>query len=414
MLFSAALAAKAQDIPYSQPRTEKLLNGLNVLIWSRAGTGRVIIRLRVHNGAAYDQRGKEGSFAMLSDILFPEEGVKEFFKDDLGGGLEVETTYDYVEVTAEARADAFLTALETIAPALMITPIDKETTAKIRDRRLGLLKDLARDPGYRARIAAAQLLYGEFPYGRPVEGTPESVSGIDFADLIYVRERFLTADNATLEIIGDVRSDYAYLAARRLMGSWNKSGSEIPATFRLPEAPPIEPKIIYADGEPAVRTVAAVESFRRKDPLYHAAEVLAMILQPRIPGILVVNEGFLVKGTMYASLSKDGATEFTAESGARDALKRALAGKISSVEFESAKRAYLSAMAKRGSDSLRLDVDTYGLGDVRDEIERIRSLRLEDVQKAADTIAARTAAEAVVISRPAAPAEPAADPKDPS
>ena len=50
-----------------EPEHARLLNGLRVLIWSRPGDQDVLLKLRVHSGAAFDLAGKAGSMALLGD-----------------------------------------------------------------------------------------------------------------------------------------------------------------------------------------------------------------------------------------------------------------------------------------------------------------------------------------------------------
>lgn len=428
VLFLFAASVPAQTDLLAKPRTEKLLNDLNVVIWSRAGTGRVTVKLRIHNGTAYDPLGKEGTLALLGEILFPEENIREFFREDLDGSLDVVTTYDYIEVTATARADAFLTVLETIAPALMNTEIDKEITGKVKARQKEKVLEAEMDRTNLAKLEAARRLYGDFPYGRPIKGTSASLSNIDFADLIFARERYLTADNATLVIAGDVRSDYAYLAARRLMGGWNKSGTNIPATFRLPEGPSVETKMVFANGGNSVSSAAEAEGFARKHALYHPAEVLGHILDSRLrraygseareKTAFVEHRGFLLRGSFVAAVA-DSRAEATdpdgsVYAGARSLLEEALKESITQAEFDAARSAYISAFTAGGPEAIRLDVETYSLGSVRDEYEKVRGMKLTDVQKAADTLASRPKVEVIVVSRPAEAPDQAADPKDPS
>lgn len=422
LMFAISSTASGQD----RPRSEKLLNDLDVLIWSTAGTDRVTVRLRIHNGAAYDPQGKAGTFALVGDILFPEQGVRDYFREDLDGDLTVEVTYDYVEVTGTARADEFLTVLETLAPALMNTEITKETTETLKAKQLAKLKEADHDPKRAVSLAAATRLFGVFPYGRPVEGTPESVAGIDFADLIYVRERFLTADNATLSIVGDVRSDYAYLAARRLMGGWKKAGTDIPATFRLPEAPLKETETVFVEGEVGRHGAAAVESFARKHRLYHAAEVLSRIVDRRLKmatadreglSAEASNDGFLLKG-MFLVETSDLSPEATVPGSdsrlpARSALTEWLSLPVTEKEFADAHAAYFSEISEKGRDRLRADVETYTLGSSEEEIAAVRDLKIEDVREAAKELLARTAVEVVMISRPPAIPDIPTDPKDP-
>lgn len=426
-MFLFPAITSGQDGLLATPRSEKLLNDLNVLIWSTAGTDKVRVRLRIHNGAAYDPRDKQGTFAMLGDILFPEEGVKEFFREDLGGDLIVTVNYDYVEVTATARSDAFLTVLETLAPALMNTEITKEKAEQIGQKQLTDVEKLRGDPEYKVLAAAAERLFGDFPYGRRYEGTPASLEKIDFGDLIYVRERFLTADNTTLLIYGDVRSDYAYLAARRLMGGWNKAGTNIPATFRLPESPDVETQYLYTEGLWANRSAAAVESYARNDKMYHAAEILARITDQRLSSgsgqqeatsAKAINDGYLLKG-MFRVYTEDLLQESTVPGAssripARKSLETWLKLPVTPNEFARAKSAYVEEFRNMGADKLRADVETYKLGSVEEELKRVEGLSAEDVQAAASELLKRPIVEVVMISRPsAAPPVIPEDPKDP-
>ena len=199
VLIIATGAISAQPA-LSKPREEKLLNGLKVLMWSDASAKDVTVKIRFHSGAAFDPQGKEGVMKMLSGNIFPNEGAREFFSEDLGGGLEIITTYDFLQINASSKPDEFLTMLDTLAAAVANTNIDKPTTAKLREALLAQIKLLEADPVYVADRAAAKRLFGTFPYGRPQSGTTDSVAKIDFADLIDAKQRFLTADNATITV----------------------------------------------------------------------------------------------------------------------------------------------------------------------------------------------------------------------
>ena len=69
-------AAALAQVPM-EPEHARLLNGLRVLIWSRPGDQDVLLKLRVHSGAAFDLAGKGGSMALLGDILIPDATARE-------------------------------------------------------------------------------------------------------------------------------------------------------------------------------------------------------------------------------------------------------------------------------------------------------------------------------------------------
>ncbi len=95
-----------------EPRREQVLNGLNVLMLYRPGEASVMLKLRIHSGAAFDLTGKEGMMNLLADALFPDQATREYVKEELGGRLEVVTDYDAINVTLSGRASEFERLLE--------------------------------------------------------------------------------------------------------------------------------------------------------------------------------------------------------------------------------------------------------------------------------------------------------------
>ena len=121
------------------PRQERLLNGAKLLMWPDASAKRAYVKVRIHSGTSFDPQGKEGVMSLLAESFFPNEASREFFKDDLGGSLDVTANYDFIQINAAAKPDEFLTMLESVAAAVSNPSTDKETTAKLKARRLELL-----------------------------------------------------------------------------------------------------------------------------------------------------------------------------------------------------------------------------------------------------------------------------------
>jgi zinc protease len=202
----------AAQKPVAAPRQEKLLNGLKVLVWNSPASEKVSLKVRIHAGSAFDPQEKEGVMKLLADSLFPTPEARSFFKEELDGNLEVTANYDYIQVTAESRSDAFLSMLETVAQAITNPDLSKESTATLKTALSAQLQKVERDPAYVADRAVAKRLFGTFPYGRPTLGTPASLQKIDFADLRFAKDRLLTADNATIAIRVNVETGFFYCA----------------------------------------------------------------------------------------------------------------------------------------------------------------------------------------------------------
>ena len=382
-----------------KPREEKLLNGLKVLMWSDANAKDVSVKIRIHAGSAFDPQGKEGVMKLVSDNIFPNEAARDFFREDLGGGLEIITNYDYIQINASSTPanDDFLTMIETLAAALADPTINKPTTAKLKEILLAQVKQLESDPAYVADQAAGKRLFGNFPYGRPQFGTSESIAKIDFADLLDAKQRFLTADNATVTISGNFDKALGFRAVRRYFGAWLKSDKRVPSTFRQPDPPPVglltvaSPKAIVS----AIRF--AVRGTSRSDKNFAASKLYASILENRLrsrvpvalsnmvfaraeehtlPGVILI--GF--------SASKDDIGTGNGKVDGNELIAKALVGQVTEAEFQTAKLAFSSEWAKRDVQAFWLDIDTFKTGEANAEAKIVDAVTLTDVRTFAEKI----------------------------
>jgi predicted Zn-dependent peptidase len=413
-----------------QPRQEKLLNGLKVLIWAdkptdNVKTAKTSVRLRIHSGSAFDLKGKTGMMALLTDILFPGEQTKKFFREDLEGDIETRCNYDYIEISVSGKSEEILTILETLATAVTEPAITKENFDKVRNARLTKLEELQKDDAYIADVSIAKRLLGEFPYGRPSEGTIESLKAIEMADLIFAKDRYLTADNATLSIRSNLDPDSIYIAVRRLFGGWKKSDKPVPATFRQPDEPDTNTQVVEAQSEDLVEARSAVRGVARNDKNFFAASVLAKVLTYRIRNqnaqinkekTLVAHRAHFLPGILIAKLSmpkfsisfqggnENGYVQNITQTTARFSLTDLLRERITNDEFKRAKSEFLDEFNSKPLEELWLDVDTFKLASVKDEIQKANDITLEDVGKVAEDFKKKPVVNLIVI-KSSVPAE---------
>ena len=400
-LLFANIAAPAQT---TAPRQEKLLNGMKLLVWNAPAEAKVSVKLRVHSGAAFDTLGKEGTMALLADTLFPTAAAKEFFTEDLGGSLDVTSNYDYIQINATANNEQFLTMLETLANAVTNAQTDKETTAKVRAAHLEKIRELEKNPSYVADRAVAKRLFGDFPYGRPPLGTSESIAKIDFADLTLAKQRFLTADNATLAIVGNVKPDLAYRAVRRFFGAWTQADKRVPATFKQMDAPVAKEFSIELPNAEKYSTRAAFVSVARSDKDFYAMRVLTDIWQNQFCYSDAAKNGaakfesYLLRGAYVVAQDKPYSDKNESPAAGRNPCLLLLVkdGKtvyppISPNDFADGKARITAEYQQKiqtlaDSAEMWLDVDTFRLVSVKDEMSKLSSVTLADVRRVAEEL----------------------------
>ncbi len=291
-----------------------------------------------------------------------------------------------------AKSNEFVTLLETLAQAVSNPTIDKETTLVLKKALTEKLRALEKDPVYVADRTAARRLFGAFPYGRPQMGSVESLQRIDFADLQFARERFFSADNATVAISGNFNGDLGFRAARRYLGAWLKSDKRIPSTFRQPDDPDTKPLEMILEGADG-RTTFALRGVARSDPDYAASMVLENILKGRLekaPSHAVVSHQVrTLPGVLVISIP--GASAFPVNS---------LSERISESEFAIARVRTIAEFSRKTLFDQWLDADTYR-STVTGDARAFQTVTIADVQRVAGHLA-KNPIVSVVVRSPAA------------
>jgi predicted Zn-dependent peptidase len=407
-VFLAAFSTIAANAQSKPPKEERLLNGLKLLMFDAQPDDKVTLKVRIHSGSAFDPQGKEGVMKLLAANIFSNTEAKEYFADQLGGSLDIESNYDYLQVNVTAKPEKLVSMIETVANAIVNIQIDKETTAKLKSVQLQQIAELERDPAYLADRASAARLFGTFPYGRPENGTEVSMTKIDFADLLEARQRFFTADNATVLLAGTFDANLAFRAVRRYFGPWLKSDKRVPSTFRQPDDPPAAVQMVASPdaNKFEVRYATRGTSVGSNDLAAYAvaAEIIENRLRSSVPadvqnGITVESQGHVLPGVVVIGISgnKDSGA---AKIEANDIVQKALATPATDAEFQTARQSALSSFGKRDMYDRWLDIDTFRIETPVKWNARMSAVSLSDVQTVLSRIRSQPMASVVVTSGP--------------
>jgi zinc protease len=399
-----ALMAASQSFVFGQlsapPERFQLLNGLRVLLLSRPGDQDVLLKLRIHSGAAFDLAGKGGSIALLGDLLFPDPATREYFTEEMQGRLNVVTDYDSITITMQGRAHEFEKIAEILRTALVSTQLTSENITRARDGRIKIIKDTSISPTILADRAIAARLFGDFPYGRPYSGTSESLERIERGDVMLARERFLNPNNATLVIIGGVERARANRTLRQLLGAWRKSERIVPATFQQPAVPDARILIMNAPAGQSAEVRLAVRGFARSDPDSQAASLLALVARKRwemlAPDlahnpIFVRHDAFTLPGVFLMGATVDNLLTTKTLSTAREVLKSLISQPVTEAELEAARSQAIAALSKQlgtsdGTADSWLDVDTYSVKSGDDQLRDLAKVSSSDLKRAANRL----------------------------
>lgn len=402
ILVFCCLVSLAQSMVVAQPANEPekttLLNGLRIVFLPKPGDQEVFLKLRVHSGAAFDLEGKAGTAALLGDLLFPDPTTREYFAEENQGQLLVTTDYDGLEITMRGQAREFERIVEILRNALVTTDLRPETITRIRDGRIKIIRETSVSPATVADRAVAARLFGDFPYGRPAIGSPESLERIQRADLMLARERFLNPNNATLVIIGGVQRARVMRTLRQLLGGWRKSEQIVPSTFRQPTPPDGRTLIVNGPNDQSVEVRLAVRGLARSDRDVAAATVLAGVARQRwekqVPDlsrspVFVRHDAHTLPGLFVMGTSIDPLLSGKALATAQEVVRSLMTSPPSAVELEQTRAELLMEQQKDAKQreilaESWLDMDTYGL--TADQLRSVSSITADDVQRVANRL----------------------------
>ena len=352
--------------------------------------------------------------AMLGDALFPDPATREYVTEELGGQLEVTTTYDSIDVTISGKAAALERMIDLLRGAMLTTQLDVDSVAKLREARLARLNKISSSTGAVADEAIANRLFGSFPYAHAVEGTPATVAKVERADLLAARERFLNADNASLLVMGGVEKPRLMRALRQLLGPWGKSNATIPATFRQPLPPDQRVLVLDTQGESRAEVRVAVRGLARTDADSLAADLLAVIVRnrwqagvPELSNTAVRHESHLLPGAFVLRGSTPTASASKAVTAAQQIMNALAGAPPTAEELNTARGELLPQLSAQTSQPdglaiLWLDVDTFKLQRRPPAIANfVSSLAPGDVQRVAARLFKNQPVATVVVGNSA-------------
>ncbi|MCP4698128.1 MAG: insulinase family protein [Gammaproteobacteria bacterium] len=263
-------AGSAAGIPVIQ--YWETVNGARVYFVAAPELPIVDVEVIFDAGAARD--GEKPGLAAIANGMLAEgaggrsaEWISEKFSD-LGASFGSGVSRDMAWVSLREISDPALLdpALDTLALLLAKPDFPQKAFERERKRMLVGLQYKQQSPDDLAEDAFYASVYPGHPYGTPLEGTEESVSGLTLADLQAFYTKYYVAKNAVVTIVGALDKPAAQSIAAKLARELSPG---LPAP-KIPQAPELrEAKTIHID-HPSSQThvLLGQVGYSRYDPDY--------------------------------------------------------------------------------------------------------------------------------------------------
>jgi zinc protease len=282
LLALAAVVALA-GAPAQATDIERVVSpgGIEAWLVRERAVPLIAVNFAFLGGANQDPIGKAGVAYMTSALL--DEGAGELDSKTFHDRLERKA----IELRFSAERDNFRGTMRTLTEnrdeafeylrlALTEPRFDAREIEIIRAQIVSSLRRATTSPNDIASRRWWEVAFAGHPYGRPVNGTLESVPTITGADLKTYTRRVLAREGLKIGIVGDIDAESAKAMLDRVFGA-------LPAKPELAPIPTIAPQglgrriVIQLDVPQAVVTFGG-PGIARKDPDFMAAYIVNHIL----------------------------------------------------------------------------------------------------------------------------------------
>lgn len=217
--------------------------------WQTAGGSQVLfvaaptlpmidLQLVCNAGSARD--GNLGGLAMMTNgLLFSGAGnldadaIAAGF-DDLGAqvGSTVDSDMAMLSLRSLSDENHLKPALDLFATVVSKANFPASDFERERKNLLISLQHEKQDPGALARRAFYGAAYGDHPYAAMASGTEQTVADLDREDLVTFKQKYYSAANCLVALVGDLKRSQAEAIAKQLTDNLttNPAAAPLPLT----------------------------------------------------------------------------------------------------------------------------------------------------------------------------------------
>lgn len=281
--LAIGLAVLTIAAPASATTIERIVSpgGIEAWLVREPAVPLVVVDFAFAGGAVQDPPGKGGTAELVSSML--DDGVGDYdfntFHDrlerkaiEMNFSVDRETLRGSMRTLKENSDEAF----EDLRLSLNAPRFDASDIELNRAQVLAALRRATSSPGDIANRRWWETAFAGHPYGRPVNGSLESVPTVTVDDLRAYAHRVLARSNLKVAIVGDIDPDAARAMLDHVFGGLPAKADLVPVETVSPQG--LGRRIVVNLDVPQSVVEFGGAGIARKDPDFMAAYIVNHIL----------------------------------------------------------------------------------------------------------------------------------------
>ena len=221
-----------------------LSNGITLIVKENHHAQSVVVRGRLPGGSILDPVDKTG-LASFATSMMRRGTVKRTFTEinetieSIGASVYINCGQHLMTFGGKSLAEDFELLVELMTDNLLQPTLPAKEIEKVRGEIITGLKQLEDSTRGLSQRHFRQILYSaDHPYGRPLNGTLESIPTIDRTDLLNFCH-MLHPQDGVIVVVGDVKDEKVRQTFETVLGQWQPDhtppGSSLPIPRPLAE-----------------------------------------------------------------------------------------------------------------------------------------------------------------------------------
>jgi zinc protease len=231
-----------------------LSNGIKLIVQENHVSPSVVVRGHLRAGTTNDPSNETGLARFTGYAVRRGTATRTFqeineITESVGANVFVSGGRHVTSFGGKSLTEDFDLLVDVLSDVLLNPNFPQGEVDKVRGQIITSLKELENDTRGLAGREFRSLLYTlEHPYGRPGDGTLESVPLIQRNHLENFYHTYYRPEGAAVVVVGDVQAETVSDTLERAIGGWQPSGNA--PTLEVPETRPLAERRRY------VRTMA--------------------------------------------------------------------------------------------------------------------------------------------------------------
>lgn len=235
-------AWKSMPRPHDITRTT-FPNGITLLCRPNFSSPSVYLTGYLTTGSIQDPPQKLGLANFTARSLMRGTQKRTFQQiyqelETIGASMGFEANVHTSSFSARALTEDLPLILDLLSQALRFPLFPEEHISKVRAQLLTSLAMRAQDTAEMASLEFDRLLFPDHPYGRPEDGFPETVAGIQAEELAAFHGKYYKPNGMVLVIVGGIAAETALDLVAAQYGDWQPDA--MPEAFDTPSVLPPE------------------------------------------------------------------------------------------------------------------------------------------------------------------------------